>query len=261
MKCDEIHPTCTNCTVHRFSCEWPSSANDAREVIRPVSPSRGTRAVAGNRLPAIPPALSFAETDLQCANSLVLTPQDRHLLAFFPSTTIFLYYDFGAHSSLRYLAERLSRSSSIVMSMVLAISAGELQKRGDYRWTSSLSHYNVALKQLNNCVAQGSGLQNVEDPIAAIFLMMNYELRFFGAHSVERMKAHLGGLWALISTHPFFQSLQHDDSPPDTPKHITPAASFSLCCQLILWCLYVCCRPSILSSNSVLTIPDISTSR
>jgi hypothetical protein len=207
------------------------------------------QAIASSTL-IIPRAPSLREPEMQCANSLKLTPHDRRLWDFFPSTTVFLFYDFGDCSTFRYVFSELARSSSIVMSMILATSANEMRKANlRYAWDSSsqhldygLYHYNVALNHMHSRLARYSNTRdepNVEVLVASIFFMVNYEIQFPTYTSSQRIEMHLEGLWGLISTHPLFLTLNQDETMPECPKDRTAAANLSLSCQLIVWCLYV----------------------
>lgn len=251
MKCDEIHPVCTKCVIHRFACDWPTSQTGSpnRSSATRLSPlrfgqsKRATATLHPNRF--MPLAPSLKESHIQCANSLTLTTQDKHLWNFFPSTTFFAIYDFGGCSLFRYLTSELANSSSIIMSMILATSASEMHKRGlnpiqDSRTSvDGLHHYNVALNHLQTRLACTKNESNVEVLLASIFFMLNYEIQFPTSTSAPQIKTHLEGLWALISTHPIFHSQDPNELVPETPQSRTTAANLSLSCQLILWCLYV----------------------
>jgi hypothetical protein len=266
IKCDEIHPVCTNCTIHRFSCDWltsnrkavPRSA-DSSESPQLAEPLQrwGARARssqsehdAAHPNPIIAPTPSLWQSQMQCSNSLTLPPQDRRLWDFFPSTTFFLYYDFGDCSVFRYLVRELARSSSVVMSMMLATSASEMRKRGLHpSWDQSshprdcgLYYYNIALNHLHSrvaCYASAQSEPHVELLVASIFFMVNYEIQFPTLASVKRIKMHLEGLWTVISTHPLFQNLDQDVTMAKRAQNRTAAANLSLSCQLIVWCLSV----------------------
>jgi len=269
VKCDEVHPVCAKCATQCFSCDWPISSStssarltDSRVLPLPNQASQKAGVMIASKSPrqhhpvamdqnlTTPLSLSLEMSNIQCANSLTLTPQDKYLWDFFPSTTLSAFYDFGDCNSLKYLVKEVARDSAVVMSMMLAISASEMHKSG---WQSSrhssrqhpdsgLYYYSVALSQLRHRLASYSSINdepNVESVVASIFCMVNYEIQFPTSASAERIKTHLGGLRTLMRTHSLFQRLDGDEPLLEDSKDKAAAASLSLSCQLILWCLFV----------------------
>jgi hypothetical protein len=278
VKCDELHPICTKCATQCFSCDWPAPSSTkparsggprasplptqvsatSREANMVVKRPRHYNPATAHPNLIMPLAPSLCQSYMQCSNNLTLTPQDRHLWDFFPSTTFSAFYDFGDCSSLKYLVKEVARDSGIVMSMILATSASEMHKRrlqssyhsNQHHLGDGLHHYSVALTQLRHRLASYSSINeepNVELMVASIFCMVNYEIQFPTSSSAERIKMHLGGLWTLMSTHSLFQRLNQDEVALEGPKDKTAVASLSLSCQLILWCLYV--TPPLVSIN------------
>ncbi|KAH8659944.1 hypothetical protein BX600DRAFT_466969 [Xylariales sp. PMI_506] len=286
VKCDEARPVCAHCITHRFTCDWPttpaaivgSCSTKSGFAAEPRSSGRHPSAGAVSRfaigsdgpsdqrrqtampsrrrawpLPSLPANINTA-SEVQCANSLVLTRLDRYLLSFFPYTTFFGFYDYGDRSSMWYLSNELSGSSSTVMSMVLAISGSEMCKQGlratsiaasdDHRQDDlGLHYYSTGLRQLYGGLAHFPAGSNetseVEVLVVSIFLMLNYEILFPRDAAALRIKMHLRGLWALVSTHSLFQRLYHDDRVIGVSKSRTEAACVSLSCQIVLWSIYL----------------------
>jgi hypothetical protein len=282
VKCDECHPTCARCSALRLTCEWPGSSepgqsnlvaakprkptiprleapNQGLEVPKPKTKKRSsnrTRILAyllpnnmanNSYVGNIPPALPVGS--MTCANSMTLSPYDRVLLEYFPSSTIWSFYSFGDWGTMRYVFENTAPSSRIVMLMMLALSATELSRNGHYlsgNWRRSssqvidygLHYYNLAICGLQSLVEEKDASGTDKSPeavIGAIFFMMHYE--FFFTSSVDRIRMHLAGLWAVIRTHPIFSE---EESPKSIDRKITTVArgpSLSISSQLILWFL------------------------
>jgi hypothetical protein len=269
VKCDEVRPKCTRCIAHGFSCDWPVTTGNAvaGHAGRVPQPSRSSQLKpnsmhlreirrATNHQPILLGA-PVAMLQLECSNSLVVTSEDRRLWQFFPSTNFFLLYDFGECSPLRSLFEKLAPSNSTVMSMVLAISASEMRSRGLLTKENSFNHgvdlgihhYGLALKQLQSSLGRSTRTkagQGVEYLVASVFLMINYETLFPTSTSTDRVRTHLEGLWALISTHPLFQLIPGTSPAPEYAEESTAAGNLSLSCHMVLWCLYVHCIVTIL---------------
>ncbi len=180
----------------------------------------------------------------------MLTPQDRRLLDYFPSTTFFGLYSFGQWDTLQYLVRELAPSSSALTRMMIALSASEVQRMGHRTGLSTenpaidlgLHHYNLALGQLRDCMKndqeEARDAENVGAIIATIFFMVSYEHQTSLSHG--RAKVHLTGLWALLSTHPLFRKPPGDDGTAlQGVSYQAVHPTISLSCRLIEWILYV----------------------
>lgn len=157
-------------------------------------------------------------------------------------------FTFGSHCVMTYMFSDLARSSRLVMHMMLATSAAEMHKgklrvgmgSGHVYLRQALRHYDLALRRLRTCLAKclESDGDNEDEPVDAllttIFFLVHYEAQFYEAASgPERMRTHMDGLWALISTHPLFKQKL---LPSDAYDDVT-AARLSLSCQIIQWLL------------------------
>jgi hypothetical protein len=159
---------------------------------------------------SIPPSLR--SRDAPSANSLILSRQDRLFFDYFPSSAVYCYHtNGGSWSSFQYICERTARSSSFVMRMILALSASEMHHRGYDLGSGAqhsrgedpgLCHYGVAVQELSAYLGQSSALESplsLEIILAAIFLLMHYELQFPSRQT--NVKTHLDGLWSLLNAH------------------------------------------------------------
>ncbi len=266
MKCDELHPVCMGCTTSGFSCDWPpvtqSTAPRSKkpkskgaEQGRPLPSSKegvlnlgcGDRGSLSGSLAAdsyqpITIRAALAERQWECANSITLTLQDRWLLENFPSTSIFGWYNYGRRNTMQYLVRNLAPSSSVVTHMLIALSASEAQRRGLHIGLNTqhpavelgLYHYNVALSHLREFLVMDHGrvgaFETLPAMLAVIFFMIRYENQ--SLLSPERIKMHVGGLWALLNSHPLFQKQlgNEDRALPSVP------------CQAIDFILPLSCR-------------------
>lgn len=243
LKCDEIHPTCTRCTAQRFTCDWPPNHGRGKSTSLDASTqvSHLARPICAQSRPvtASLSAIKPSSRILKCANSVALTPQDRRSLEYFSSSAVYGAYGFGQWCALEYIVQVIAPSSSGVMHMVLALTASEMHKEGIQSQNPAvdrgLYHYNMALQYLRNCLEKG-GQESAEAMIAMIFFMVQYELQF--SASVDRVRAHFEGLWAVISTHPLFQEDIGSKRLP-YPAEVKDNARVILSCQLLVWLLYV----------------------
>ncbi|KAF4627939.1 hypothetical protein G7Y89_g10215 [Cudoniella acicularis] len=255
LKCDETRPTCSKCTSQCFSCEWPKETicRSKSQLQASHHALLGRRALERRSQLATtftPLRSSLRETLWECANSVALTPSDRHSLDFFSSSVTCGRYGFGQWCTLQYIARDVAPSSSGVLRMMLALSASEMHKISSQKSISpkapgvdpGIYHYNLALKHLRDCLDQRvGGAWSAGAIIATIFFMVQYEMQF--STSVKRVKAHFAGLWAVISTHPLFQGKGSSCKVPPRPdgnSGTTVDTHFVLSCQLIVWLLSVC---------------------
>ncbi|OKL60214.1 hypothetical protein UA08_04832 [Talaromyces atroroseus] len=178
---------CKQCIRHRFSCEWPD--NEALQRKKPL----------------IQPALT--DRHIACANSLVLSQQDRRSLEYFPSSTVYCYYDFFEWGALQYLVKVIAPRSKLLTRMILALAASEMHKCGlsenNNPVDDGLLHYTQALQELFKDLSAPTQEDPVDAKLATLVFMIHYELQFTG--SLDRVQIHLRGFWALISNHSLFE--------------------------------------------------------
>lgn len=148
----------------------------------------------------------------QLRNSLHLSIADREFLVYFPSSTLITC--FGKPwkwAILRYLYSRVASESSVVMRLILAISASEVEGRKDmdpdnFAWSTpcrrgtGMAHYSTALfefrqelEELAHCPPSQRRLDGV---IAAFVFMVVYEAHFGAGWSA--MGAHISGAYAFL---------------------------------------------------------------
>lgn len=196
-------------------------------------------------------------TNIPCANSVLLSNHDRFLLGHFRSTTFFYTHSVKDRSPLAYLDRAITPSSSMVMHMILALSAQETGRRETTAASKSSStrmgvyHYTAALRELQSCIQTVTPGQTTElDAIlATMYFMINYGLQ--SPSLLDHVKTHFNGvrslLLSLIDT--LSKSTSRERRSPITPRDIglSPFSS-----QLILWLLYVTFVPISSPSFTVL---------
>ncbi|KFX88096.1 hypothetical protein V490_07850 [Pseudogymnoascus sp. VKM F-3557] len=247
IKCDEQRPTCKRCTSLNISCEWTARTRKPRTTskakantqrsMRPLeakqdspqsdAPSQSDTTVQipsnnyvlnwlhGSRSPSASSARSFSSsiapslsTDhIPCANSLLLSPQDRRCLEYFPgSTMVSGYLKPWRWSNLSYIYHYIAPSDAIVMRMILAISGSEMHRlqTGGYSGSEDigLHHYNLAVRDLS----MDLGKEHTDDPkqrlerlLAALLFMVDYETRF--GYSRHHLRLHLEGARSLYASY------------------------------------------------------------
>lgn len=132
--------------------------------------------------------------------------------------------------------------------MILALSASEMHRSGLHEQTISLNrsfdpglhHYTLGLADLHSCIKeerQSTNQESVEAAIVALFFMVHYELQF--SVSMERVKMHIQGLYALINSHPLFQQQATDGPGRGSPGSQLFNPHLTLSCQVIAWILSV----------------------
>lgn len=196
----------------------------------------------GHTSQSIPSALTTPHTE--CANSLTLNPQDRLFLAYFSSSTVYCFYDFHEWGILQYLVKEVAPTSRLITRMFLALSASEMYNKGLLSSGSSaddgLRHYTLCLTEFQAEISASTQKEPAEAMIAALFFMIHYELKFTG--SLQRVRVHLRGLWALVSTHPLFRQQgqrQTNGAESDSLDVGVLNPSLVLSCQLIAWIMFV----------------------
>lgn len=153
-----------------------------------------------------------ADGACQLRNSLQLSLADREYLVYFPNTSLVtLIGKPWKWGTLRYLYGRVASESSIVMRLILAISASEVEGRRDLdpenfkfpapcRRGTGLAHYSAALLEFRNELAhfaRGPPSQSrMDGVIAAFVLMVVYEGHFGSGWSA--MRSHISGAYAFL---------------------------------------------------------------
>ncbi|KAI5922424.1 hypothetical protein F4810DRAFT_263659 [Camillea tinctor] len=278
VKCDEQHPTCGGCKRMRFSCDWlrlddvasrrncgkPKRPKETGELtkLRPLKPA--TRDVATQNLQhsyddsdtggdshlstaaknrlilscsrLIPPPSS---PDIQCPNSVLLARYDQIFLEYFPSSTVYYLHAPRRWGPLQYLCEVTALSSSMIMRMMLAISASEMQQRGlctalqGSRQDFGLYHYTAALKELQDYVTVGEIRRDgsIDEVLATIFLMIQYGLQ--SAPLLSHVKAHFSGIRSLVTSYVGSLNQSSKKGRSKTSISLPPLSS-----RLLLWILY-----------------------
>lgn len=241
IKCDEAPSKCKQCIKHGFSCEWPDKALQA--ISRPPPRRLNERSFPASRKLSIRPALS--DRHIACANSLYFSKNDRVFLEYFPSSTIYCFYDFFEWGALQYLVKVTAPRSRLVTKMILALSATEMHRHSfKYGLTQpndksdeGLIHYTHGLQELMKEISNSNQGDSIDAKLAALVFMVHYELQFTG--SLHRIQIHLQGFLALIKDHPFFgkRPVDHTRSPASLEEVSDPGLAIS--CQLIGWALLV----------------------
>lgn len=191
---------------------------------------------------SVQPALT--DRHIACANSLILSQQDRLSLEYFPSSTVYSLYDFFEWGALQYIVKVIAPRSKLVTRMILALSASEMHKSGltiDSDSTrgidDGLIHYTQGLQELLKELSDPHQGDLVDAKLATLIFMIHYELQFTG--SVDRVQTHLRGFWALVSEDPLFEK-QHKDHKHSRNLLVEVSnPRMVLSCQLIGWALFV----------------------
>lgn len=199
---------------------------------------------------SIQPALT--DRHIACANSLILSQQDRLSLEYFPSSTVYGLYDFFEWGALQYLVKIIAPRSKLVTRMILALSASEMHKSGKSGIDEGLIYYTQALQELVEDISAPTHGDPVDAKLVALIFMIHYELQFTG--SIDRMQIHLRGFWALINNHSVFERRHANCTQLGSNPQLV------LSCQLTGWALFV--EPEHCVQHSLLTMDiDISTSQ
>jgi hypothetical protein len=194
---------------------------------------------------------------MPCSNSVLLSKHDRALLEYFPETTVYYIHSIRRLDPLEYLFRETAASSSMVMHMILALSASEMCRKGlstGYKPTSmdvELYHYTAALKQLQDLVGkseiwrQGGTLEQI---VAAVFLMVYYGLQ--PNSSPGHAKTHVTGMWSLVDSY-IRSSLAAKPNARNDSLTLREAGLSPLSSRLFLWTLYAVPLPTFLPIHNV----------
>ncbi|KAI1504827.1 hypothetical protein F5X99DRAFT_371102 [Biscogniauxia marginata] len=279
VKCDEQRPTCGGCRRMQFTCDWlrlgvvPNTRHygNSRSVqescdstkLRPLKPAIhnatskdpqdptdnletcensklgiNSRSRLLSSCARLLPSLS--PPNIPCSNSIILARHDRIFLEYFPASTIHYAHSPRKWGPLQYLCEVTALSSSMVMRMMLAISASEMRRRGLYttlqgsRPDFGLYHYTTALQELQNCITtQGIEYREevIDEILATIFFMIQYGLQ--STPLLSHVKAHIIGARSLVTS--YVRSLNQTGrrKKGNTTISLPPLSS-----RLLLWILY-----------------------
>ncbi|KAL4948799.1 Rh-like protein/ammonium transporter [Aspergillus filifer] len=290
VKCGEERPVCRRCFALGLSCEWggvkrgrssyapvriqpagPRLSPSSAIAIHPGTPGHNLDALidqwtfpvfsegfSGLRTcPVIPIATplypSLSGTEIACANSLLLSEQDKTYFQYFPSSFVVFYYiKSWQWSSFSYLYQGPAAASKAIMRMILALSANDMHRNGlvarsPGRPTAedhSRYHYGLAVKEFRQLLETREGpvtQPELEIVFATMFLMISYEWQF--GQSVNDLQLHIRGVRSLLEAHPTLfeigdvgELLMSVDS--GLAENASPRMSF-IPEQWLLWILYI----------------------
>jgi Fungal specific transcription factor domain len=187
---------------------------------------------------SIQPALT--DRHITCSNSLFLSQEDRLSLEYFPSSSVYGFYNFFEWGALQYVVKVIAPRNKLVTRMIIALSASEMYQSGlknDSAVDEGLIHYTQGLQELLKELSGSTQGDFVDSKLATLLFMIHYELQFTG--SIQRVQTHLRGFWALISDHSLFQKRHVDHTQSrDLLKEVSNP-HLVLSCQLIGWALLV----------------------
>lgn len=153
-----------------------------------------------------------SEPGIPCANSLSLSQLDRKYFQYFPSSSVVFYYmKKWQWSSFNYLYQGPAATNTIIMRMILAMSANDMHRNGlvtrsPGRPTAedhARYHYGTAVKEFRGLLETPRphvAPAELEMMFVTMFLMVTYEWQF--GHSVNHLQLHLLGVRSLLETHP-----------------------------------------------------------
>lgn len=189
------------------------------------------------------PSLTLSNTS--CANSMQLSNYERLLLEFFPSSTVYYLHSARGMSPLQYVCQVTACSSSMVMQMILAVTARELApwrcitgSHGVSTTQFALQNYTAALGELQRYIGTESAWINqerVDAILATIFLMIQFGLQ--STTSLDHAKVHVAGLQNLVTS----QFLVSNPGKLESQHGLGLARKIGLSplsSQLLLWILY-----------------------
>ncbi|KAE8383162.1 hypothetical protein BDV26DRAFT_181144 [Aspergillus bertholletiae] len=248
IKCDETHPSCVRCINAQMKCDWARKTPPTTSKSKLVS--KAPRGPAPRRayhqlLPRkIDPDANLICLSLPDPN--LLSSREREYFAFFPHTSMVRWIGKPWQwASLHYVYSHIAPRSLVVTSMMLAISATELEGirhtqrcRSDRvvshdQWPAEAgtSYYQSALRDFQLILSKSEGplsSQEVNQISAAFFLMVIYEY-LFGQDSAA-VEVHIQGLYTFLRAHDL------------APKHGEPSKCARLPVltqQLLLFVMYM----------------------
>ncbi|RAO68529.1 uncharacterized protein BHQ10_004541 [Talaromyces amestolkiae] len=216
-----VRPSCAPVSdgllnVSHPQSEWLEVARKSRGKRTSAKASRESQAKFSTLLPRIEdPAHIVALDPLTLFYPFSLSAQDREYLAFFPHTSLVQW--FGKPwkwASLNYLHSKIAPHSVVVMRMVLAIAAAELEsiryaqqtqssgepprQRDHERWVAGTHHYRIALRGFQSLLVKSRPLseQEFDEILAAFLLMAIYELHF--SADTAGLQVHISGIYTFL---------------------------------------------------------------
>ncbi|OJJ66151.1 hypothetical protein ASPBRDRAFT_138677, partial [Aspergillus brasiliensis CBS 101740] len=211
VKCGEEHPSCRRCIASQLECQWLQSSSKPREKGARRAPVLQARL----NPPLLPrsPISGYASSSFP--SSLGLSVQDREYLSFYPHSSLIRWFGKPWRwNSLYYLQTDIAPHSCVVMRMILAIAATELEglrhrarretPHGPYSppggspLKTGASHYRHALQDFQALLASRRYFspRDVNEILAAFLLMVVYEYYFsFDRAGVD---IHIRGVYAFL---------------------------------------------------------------
>ncbi|KAH9907522.1 hypothetical protein F4778DRAFT_722302 [Xylariomycetidae sp. FL2044] len=255
VKCDEVRPRCGACTKLQFACDWPGV--DGKVVVTQRrklagSPQRQNARISSAERELRPAGLPITLTrslvaSVPCTNSILLSGHDRLFLEYFPMSTVYYMWSPRRWNALSYVADKTAASSSMVMHMILAISASEMQRknliadRDTCGADLGLHHYTAALQDLMKCIQPNGSLLDgagLEPILATLFFMINYGLQTICG--LNHAKTHMAGVRSLFTSHIRYMSAGLNGRKvycgPQPSKEVLGLSPLSA--QLLLYILY-----------------------
>lgn len=238
VKCDEEKlslpghrdPQCRRCAAARILCEWKGGP-----IPRRMAP--GPKSQATERTKPKAPLLP-ARDSVQAANSLALSDSDRACLAYLQDSALVVIL--GKHwpwSTISYAYHRVAVREPMVMSIILASTAGEIHRTrrhdpahararsadDDSCDLAGRSHYGRAMAGLRDALQRDvRSPAQIEAIFITLWLMVDYENRF--GSGAAGINVHVRGILSMLSQH-VVPLLKHRDglsitaglSPAETP--------------------------------------------
>ena len=209
VKCDEERPSCGRCRSARLSCDWHRVPR--RQRPKPSSADK-LKALQAQQYRLVLPRDFIGLSGQQLRNSLQLSNIDGEYLAYFPNTVLVTWvgkpWKWGF---LRYLYSQVAAESSIVMRLILALSASEIEGRRlqdpeRIRWSvpcrlgTGVAHYSTALREfrteLEHLRGRSMTQEKLDEIITSFFFMISYEFHF--GRDWSGLTAHLLGFAAFL---------------------------------------------------------------
>lgn len=187
---------------------------------------------------------------------MTLSPMDQTYFRFFPSSSVvYFYMKPWAWSSFGFLHQGPAAANKLIMRMILALSASDMQRRGllgtqEASKNHARYHYDRAVREFRKYLEEDRGgissqrkeggktaESECEMIFCTMFLMIMWEWHF--GHSVKHLQLHLQGVRCLLKANPeMFIAKDMTDSVLTTGWSPSRKMSFMLA-QLLLWILYV----------------------
>lgn len=209
VKCDEERPSCGRCRNAQLSCDWHRAPRRPRPKASAADKAKALQ-IQQHRL--VLPRDLLGLSGQQLRNSLQLSSIDGEYLAYFPNTVLVTWvgkpWKWGF---LRYLYSQVASDSPIVMRLILALSASEIEGRRSQdperiRWSvpsragTGVAHYSTALREFRTELEKLRGQlltqEKLDEIITSFFFMISYEFHFGGDWS--GLTAHLLGFAAFL---------------------------------------------------------------